>query len=255
MKIISYNIWNHKTNYDKRIHLLVKELQSYDGDVVALQEVRDERILLMLKDVLGYPYHLWKEYADCQEGLAILSKFDLKFNWSNWDSGVQFNNSGIINVTIKIDEYTIGITNVHLDYKRAYFREIEIVKAIKLIEEQKHDYDILLGDFNTYPNSSIHNYLIGSASLNKHSTSWIDLFDSFLSKKDLGKGITLDFNNNPRWDNEYTLDVPGRFDWILLKNPYPKEYPTLKDFKIIGDERRDNLTPSDHYGVLCEMDF
>lgn len=130
------------------------------------------------------------------------------------------------------------------------------MKAVKKIEDGNTcNYEILLGDFNSYPNSSIYRYLTGQQSLDIHATSWIDLALSYEYKSKVQAEVTLDFVNNPRWDKEECLDVPGRFDWILLKDPYPKKYPKLNSVNIIGDKREMGITPSDHYGVVCDIDF
>lgn len=256
MRIASYNLWNNQKNFKLRLELLVKVIVDYELDVIALQEVKDESVVQFLSENIGLKYYCWQAYPDCEEGLAIISKYPIRFNWNNWDKIIDFHNSGVINASISIDDKSIGITNVHLDYKRALYREIEIVKAIRRVEENDiNDYEFILGDFNSYPSSSTHNYLIGNQSLLEHSTSYIDLYDSYYMITGYSKNITIDFYNNPRWDNEYTIEVPGRFDWILLRNPYPKECPKLIEYKVIGDERVNGITPSDHYGVLCQVEI
>lgn len=145
---------------------------------------------------------------------------------------------------------------MHLDYKSALNREIEVVNGIKRIEKYEYnDYEVLLGDFNSYPESSVCKYLTGQQSLNKHGTTWIDLYKTYTMKVGEIPKDTLDFFNNPRWDNDNVLEIPGRFDYIMLKYPYPKENPRLISACIIGDKRVLNITPSDHYGVMCDIDF
>lgn len=256
MKIATYNIWNNDRDFNSRLELLIKVIIESKLDIIALQEVRNEEVVKLITSKSNLKHYCWQAYSDCEEGLAIISKYPITFNWNNWDNGMDFHNSGVINVSMVVCNKKIGITNIHLDYKRALNRELEIVKAIKRIEDNEiNDYEFILGDFNTYPNSSIHSYLVGSQSLLVHSTSWIDLYDSYSIRTNYNKDVTLDFYNNPRWDKEYALDVPGRFDWILLMNPYPKEYPHLIEYRVIGDERVNGITPSDHYGVFCELEL
>lgn len=253
MKVVSYNIWNNDTNYSKRIDLLVSLLKDEEIDILALQEVRDINVVQRIKNECQFEHYYWKEYFDCIEGLAVLSKYPIISSWTNWDDTEDVHNSGIMNVILNIDGLKIGVTNVHLDYKHSYNREIEIVKAVKMVEELEVDYNMMLGDFNTYPNSVIHSYLSGCQSIMEHSTSWIDLAEAYSLKYGATTEITLDFYNNPRWDKEYTLEIPGRFDWIMLKNPYPSKCPMLKDYRLIGNHRINGITPSDHYGVLCNI--
>ena len=71
---------------------------------------------------------------------------------------------------------------------------------------------------------------------------------------------TLNFRKNPRWgivEPKNTIEVNQRFDWILLKNPYPAELPILKCCTLFGTEisEQTNLVASDHYGVIAEIEF
>lgn len=113
----------------------------------------------------------------------------------------------------------------------------------------------MLGDFNTVENSSIYRFLTGGQSLGRMSSDWIDLGEVHAYRTKSKVEATLDFENNPRWDNQNLIDIPRRFDWIMLKEPYPKKCPKLIEYTVIGKERRDNITPSDHYGITCDIDF
>jgi len=256
MKICTYNIWNSDINYNCRLELLLSVINNNDIDILGLQEVRDVDTVDYIKTSCGFEYSFWKKYSDCEEGLAILSRYPITHSETNWDNKDEIHNSGVMRVVIDCNGINIGLTNVHLDYKSALNREIEIVEAMKKIDNNSiGEYELILGDFNSYPNSSIYRYLTGQQSLNNHGVSYIDLAVSYSIKNKIELEVTLDFNNNPRWDDEKTLDVPGRFDWILLKNPYPKKSPLLNEVKIIGHERVNGITPSDHYGVFCDIDF
>ena len=255
MKICTYNIWNSDINYNSRLELLTNVINENRIDIIGLQEVRDENAIKFIKDNCGFEYSVWKKYSDCEEGLGILSKYPIAYSETNWDNKEEVHNSGVMRIIIDYKGISIGLTNVHLDYKSALNREIEIVEAMKRIDSSISEYEFILGDFNSYPNSSIYRYLTGQQSLENHVVSYIDLHKSYSLKNKINLDVTLDFNNNPRWDNERPLDISGRFDWILIKNPYPKKSPSLNEVKIIGDEIVNGITPSDHYGVLCDIDF
>lgn len=255
MKFLTYNLWNHNENFNVRLELACKIIKDSLIDIVALQEVRNEEVVNYFKTQCTYEYVYWKKYDDCDEGLAILSRYPIIKKETNWDSDMEIHNCGIMRTLINVKGTVIGFTNLHLDYKSALNREIETVKLIKKIEEESGEYEILLGDFNSYPNSSIYRYLTGQQSLENHATSWIDLSESYAFRSKNKMEITIDFVNNPRWDNNEVLDVPGRYDWILLKNPYPQKYPKLNHIGIIGNKKERGITASDHYGVICDMDF
>ncbi len=49
----------------------------------------------------------------------------------------------------------------------------------------------------------------------------------------------------------------ARFDRILLRNTYPYEFPMLKECSVFGKRIYTdiNLSASNHYGVVMEMDY
>jgi len=235
--------------------ILLEVLKAENADVIALQEVRDEEVVLKLKRELGLKYHYYKKYHDCQEGLAIITRYEISDIWTNWDKSTDVHNSGVMHVKLLVGKLVLGVSNIHLDYKQALNREIEIIKAISNNDLHQTDYDLILGDFNTVENSSIYRFLMGYQSLRECSTQWIDLTKVYAHKHGSRLEPTLDMDTNFRWDDYHTLEVPYRFDWILLKETYPKPHPKLMNYKVIGKDRVNNITASDHYGVLCELEF
>lgn len=255
MKICTYNIWNHDHNYNERMDSLLDLLGHNDIDVLLLQEVRDEDILLRIKEKCNFDYHYWKEYFDCKEGLAILSRYEISSFWTNWDKNEDVHNSASMCVNLEAEGKSLSIMNVHLDYKYAFNRELELMKALAYLKDQEVDYKIIAGDFNTYPESKVYRFLTGLESISESSERWIDLPHVFSIRNSMALGHTIDFISNPRWATEPCLERPGRFDWIMLENPYPKEYPRVINYSLLGTEDLNFITPSDHYGVMVEVAF
>ncbi len=255
MRIASFNIWNHDKNYELRMDLLVELFRSKKFDIIALQEVHDELIVKRIASECNYEYTYWKKYFDCQEGLAILSKYRIDATWTNWDDNEDTHNSGLMFVKCFVNGKYINIMNVHLDYKRASYREIEVLKAIDYLENCGEGYKLMLGDFNTTQNSSVYRFLTGRQSINGKDAWWVDLAESYCLRRDLKLEATIDFINNPRWLGMSTLEVPSRFDWILLEEPYPNENPELTEYDLIGKIPSNGMTPSDHYGKMAEINF
>lgn len=256
MKIITYNIWNSDNNFKIRLEQLCKILINCNADIIGLQEVRNEEIVDYIKNQCNYKYSLWKKYFDENEGLVILSRYPIIFAETNWESGRTVNNCFVLRIVVDYENKKIGIANIHLDYESVLNRENEIVETVKMIERyEKSDYELLIGDFNSYPESSIYRYLTGQQSLNNHATNWHDLYRVYTNKIGVEPKATLDFFNNPRWDNQPVIEIPGRFDYIMLKSPYPKETPILNSVHIIGNKRESHVTPSDHYGIMCDLDL
>lgn len=252
MKIASFNIWNSNQNHDIRMQMLRQKLYELQVDVIALQEVRDEALVQKLSTFCDLPFYAWKKYEDCQEGLAILSKYPISDVVTNRDAT---RNNHIMSVTLTVDDAKWRITNVHLDWEHAHNKEIGIVEAVEMSEKVNCPYSVMLGDFNAHPISSIHIFLSGQQSLQGKSTRWIDLAESFARRSGTSCEITMDFFNNPRWRDDFLMDIPERYDWILLKDVYSATTPPLRliDFSVFGQEEIDGITISDHYGILCEL--
>jgi endonuclease/exonuclease/phosphatase family metal-dependent hydrolase len=81
MKIASYNIWNSDRDYKQRLEMLTKVIGELDLDIIALQEVRNNDVIQYVLSETGLKYFCWQPYPDCEEGLAILSKYPIAYNW------------------------------------------------------------------------------------------------------------------------------------------------------------------------------
>ncbi len=252
MKIASFNIWNSDQNYYIRMQMLRQRLYELQVDVIALQEVRDEALVHKLSTFCDLPFYAWKKYEDCQEGIAILSKYPISDVVTNRDAT---RNNHIMSATLTVDDAKWRITNVHLDWEHAHNKEFGIVEAVEMSEKVNCPYSVMLGDFNAHPISSIHIFLSGQQSLQGKSTRWIDLAESFARRSDTKCEITMDFFNNPRWRDDFLMDIPERYDWILLRDLDSATTPPIRltDFSIFGQEEIDGITISDHYGILCEL--
>lgn len=255
MKIGTYNIWNDKRNFEGRMDLLIELINEKKIDVLGLQEVRDEAVVKRIKEECGFKDYFWKQYFDCQEGLAILSNYSLTNRWTNWEETEDIHNSTLMCVNFEIGNQIIALINLHLDDVLSTNRETEIVKAVNYMNHQNVNYKFLIGDFNTYPDSKVYRYLTASDSLNGENAEWIDIPEAWCIRKGEKLEPTLDFINNPRWFGQDVLYKPGRFDWIFMDDPYPSKTPKLTHFELIGKELTDGITPSDHYGVVVEMEF
>lgn len=255
MKIATYNIWNHDKEYNQRMNLLIGLIREKEIDILVLQEVRDELIVKRIASECDYKYSHWKKYFDCQEGLAILSKYQIDNTWTNWDDNEYDHNSGAMYIRCEVAGNYIDIMNVHLDYEKASQREAGIIEASEFLDKCEGDYKFLLGDFNTIENSSVYRFLTSGQSLNGCDASWIDLAKSYCYRRGIELEATIDFVNNPRWLDGDSIEVPSRFDWIFIEEPYPNDNPKLIDYKVFGKQIHNGITPSDHYGVMVELEL
>ena len=266
LKIACFNLWNSRFT-SARIKSTVAELQSLDADIIALQEVPkhfsefEELATDYLAGCAGLPFKTFIPYPnEDNEGLAFLAKHPLESVERSWEAIHDVKrNQFALRVGMQIGDMRFALTNVHLSSQPLPIavREEQIVAAIRWINGSTTEgtHELLLGDFNCYPQSSVHRFLCGHQSLLGESTYWHDLALVHGRQVKTEPEPTLDFSNNPRWWDSNTLELNARFDWIMLKDNYPKAHPEVQNVHIFG--KREHYSqedlPSDHYGVCATI--
>lgn len=229
MKIATYNVWNADTDFDNRLKLLIKELNKFDMDIIALQEVKNKDIYDYLLEQSQF------EFGVFFDGLAFLSK-----RKAENISSISKDNNYMLRVEID----SIGYTNMHLDWKDSSTRLKGIYEYLDSLEVKGLDVEFVLGDFNESPEESVHFELVVS--------SFTDIHQMFAHNKNDIPEPTLDMEHNPRWRGIESEEEPSRFDWILVSS---ENEATISDVKLIGVDETEGVCPSDHYGVLVDLDI
>lgn len=283
MLIATYNIWDSEEGMPLRLTQIIDEIRRLDADIVCLQEAADGRQREIAKQC-GYPYSCsalsgigadWayreenvvgkpdagrqdtaadeKSIMESCEGIVILSRYPL--------SAMRCYPYGVA-ALIQAGAKKIQLINVHLPWNGARKRERAIANIVEQTERTQADYTILAGDFNCSEQSAVHRFLKGEQSLLGREACWFDLAEAHAECVGEPAPKTLNFRTNPRWNKPdgtgtNTIETNQRFDRILLKNPYPAEFPFLKDCGIFGTEVSDatKLSASDHYGVYAKLAF
>jgi maltose 6'-phosphate phosphatase len=130
LRVATFNIWNSKRNWSRRLAGAVEELSHLDADVVALQEAPVQAapglpLDRFLRDQTAYPHVLHLPYPgpadkrEWPEGLAFLSKLPIDGVRVNWEDGQPTENSWAGRIVIRWGGGSLGITNVHLDWRHA----------------------------------------------------------------------------------------------------------------------------------------
>lgn len=260
IRIATLNLWNTAHLQIDRLHAAAEALIRLDADVVALQEVgmdlgerTDAAHLLAART--GHAHMLVHRYADEPgEGLAFLARTLLRQRPLADEIDIA------LRVETTIGDVSLALTNVHLDWRSVLTRERQIAEIATLVahESGADRYEILLGDFNSYPESSVYQFLAGQQTLHGHDTvPWHDLARTRAELAGFAPAATLDFGRNPRWRDAPTPERPARCDWILFRDTFASGLisPSLTDAGIFGDEAAPiaGVVPSDHYGVHADL--
>lgn len=271
MIIATYNLWNNDRTLGERVHAICEEIRSVKADIISLQEVStstpgypSKALATYIAEQTGYPYVIFRNYPDLEdadEGLAFLSKHPFELETAIWDNNVNVSIFCAIRSVLQVESVRVAITNVHLDWRSVLNREIQICAVLDWINEQTetNTVELLCGDFNDVPDSSIHRFLQGRQSLNNRTAKWLDLAEYEQLRSGLVAEATLDFVRNPRWEGGHTLQIPARFDWIMLRQEYQLQdlEPVVNNVRLFGTTKTPmaQKVPSDHYGVVAELNF
>ncbi|ENQ3106379.1 Metal-dependent hydrolase, endonuclease/exonuclease/phosphatase family [Bacillus sp. 491mf] len=257
MRIATFNIWNNQTLWGERLAAICEVIKNVNPEVLAIQEVRSTidgekgiNVAQYIANQTGYPFCIFKEYPDSpDEGLAFLSKVPICTEDVIWNKNTKESNYCAIRITFKYGNYEFGITNVHLNWKSTFIRN-EQIRAVHdwiFTENKARTCEILCGDFNDDPYSSIHQYLTDN--------QWIDVAQFKEEHNDIKPQPTLDFINNLNIKNESSLKLQARYDWILINKNNKLNISSIDNVEVFGDYpvTKEAILPSDHYGVLMDI--
>jgi endonuclease/exonuclease/phosphatase family metal-dependent hydrolase len=250
LKIATYNIWNNDFLFRERITAICEAIYKVQADVICLQEVRNDKIIDIVKTIAeyaNYPFFTFQAYPDCtDEGLAILSKFELYKVESIWKTNTDVTNYCAIRTLIDYNERYIGITNLHLNWRSEEVRlkQLKEVDSWINLNSDSTYLEIMCGDFNDVPNSNVYEFLINSG--------WKNTLKFPENKNNT---YTFDLVNNPYLKDDVRPKERLLFDWILAKESYDDMKINIKKCNIFGDKYlKSNLIPSDHYGIYVEIE-
>jgi endonuclease/exonuclease/phosphatase family metal-dependent hydrolase len=208
--------------------------------------------------VLHLPYPGPADKREWPEGLAILSKLPLTDVLVNWADGWPTENSWAARVMLGWRGGTMGVTNVHLDWRHAASRERHIVRIVRdLVDARPCDVDVLCGDFNDDGEAPALRFLAGLIPLDGYRTRWRDLIADWHRARGESAPVTLDFEHNPRWQPKRITAPSKRFDRVYLRATASGREPRVIGAGLFGNAPANSLgiVPSDHYGVYVDLDL
>ena len=267
LRVLTLNVWN--TNGDpRRDEVINRELRRLEPDLVAFQEVLPDQTGNLLAGSGLHATHqaqveaVAPPKAEVYGGCAVATRWphrllevlDLRLAdapdvpWGTLAVAVPLPGEG--------DLLFVGTTLAwRLDAESVRERQAVILTDL----DARHRTDlptVIAGDFNATPDAASIRYLTGRQSLGGRSVCY---HDAWAVAGD-GPGYTWDAGNpNAASEIEQVVRQPGhrrRIDYVLVGSwhAHLAAYAQVRAASLAFDRPVDGIWPSDHYGVVADLD-
>lgn len=263
LKVLTINIWNRQGPWDDRAALLRAGIDALDPDIIGMQEVLSDGTTALSTDVLkGTDYHhtfgLAKEMAGgVQFGNSAHSRWPIRRS-----DAVPLPSAGtkeyrsLLVTELDTPAGTLPFLVTHLNWKfhHGFAREAQAVAISNIIRDRYPVSGaalppIVVGDFNARPDATEIRYLTGLHAIGGKSFYLADCFDCVGA----GPGHTFDSAGNPH--AAMTREPPRRIDYIFVRGPDSQGRGLAKNCRVVLDDVKGDVAPSDHYGVYAEIEY
>jgi endonuclease/exonuclease/phosphatase family metal-dependent hydrolase len=257
LKVMTFNLRydnpaDGENRWDLRKEAVAKVIQDYNPVVFGTQEGWEDQIKTLAKLIPSYRFYLFapewnrKRMFPC---VWVDKKIDvLQYNtfWLSPTPNVPFSRAwgsayprAATYVMAKIEKTPFFFVCTHLDNISAKARlnqAVVLYKEIKRLNQDRHPV-ILVGDFNTSPESDVYAFLTGKKEVDGLKGSFVDVWRA------LGHPEESTFH-------VFTgQGVRGRIDWILVS-------PEVKIKKVfLIKDKPGGRYPSDHFPVIASLEI
>jgi endonuclease/exonuclease/phosphatase family metal-dependent hydrolase len=249
LAVLTLNVWNREGPWADRLPLIRSWIDRLQPDLIGLQEVVDPSHTQEL--LSGFDYH--SEWMGTTSGIAIAARWPIHARQELWLPGDGKSTGGpalrgMVDSPYGTIPFTCATTAFYMTH-HGYKRERQMPALNEFARGQaKNDFPaVLVGDFNTDPESAEIRYLKGLQSLQGGSAYWCDAWDQ---AGDGGKGTTWSKSN----DFAAWAPWPDRLiDYIFVAQPRLDGAGTIEHCSVVCNEKVDEVWPSDHFGVLARV--
>jgi endonuclease/exonuclease/phosphatase family metal-dependent hydrolase len=265
LSILTLNLWHDAGPYAERVGRIREWIDRLDPDLIAFQEALRARGRDQVAELLAHrPYHLayvsaarmkrsGTELDDADFGNAVASRWPItdRFELRLPDGG-DGETRAALSVTVDAPFGLVGVTCTHLNWKfrHGVVREKQVVAVCELALRRRPRSGfppLLVGDFNAEPDSAEIRYVTGLQSLGGRSVSFLD---AWRMGGDGGPGFT--WSNG----NDYArpaLEPDRRIDYVFAGFPRRDGVGRVECCRVVCDDARDGVWPTDHFGVYAEL--
>jgi endonuclease/exonuclease/phosphatase family metal-dependent hydrolase len=259
IRIVTINLWNSQRNPDARLEVMLPQLLALSPQIVALQEVRDvtggrHQAELLAQALRGqFRFAAADIHSDGGPiGNAVISRLPIVHHE---ELKLPSERSDDLRNALRCDIQTpagrLPLISTHLSWElnAAPLREQQVV----LLDEWAHEKPgeipaVMCGDFNCTPDSLVHQFLTGRASLLGRGSYWRDAYQRRHPHSD---GFTWSARN-PYVAR--SIERNRRLDYVFV-GPMRDDGPgaILHSRVVLDLPNGDEVYPSDHFGVFVEL--
>jgi endonuclease/exonuclease/phosphatase family metal-dependent hydrolase len=258
IRIVTLNLWNGQRGVDRRMEVLVPQLVALHPHVVTLQEVLEAPGRLMqgheIAEALRGEYRFGVVDAKSMGGPignAIVSRLPIAAESREVLPGPPGDRRGALRCDLTTSAGRMAVVTTHLTWEldAPHVREQQVLTLDDFARRDPGELPTLLtGDFNCTPDSLVHQFLTGRASLAGRGTYWRDAFQRRHPHSD---GFTWSARN-PYVAR--SVERNRRVDYVFV-GPMRDDGPgAILHARVVLDlPAMDDVFPSDHFGVFAEI--
>jgi len=254
LDVATLNIWHDSGPWPQRRELILDELMRLKPDLVGLQEVLDQPGGPNQAEELAVPLGYEVAYAAASrrsdgvwQGNALLSRRPVRRSETIAlpAEGVEPRALLLTLVDTADGELPVCVTHLAWEHAHAAVRTRQVEAALGAIDEAVAELPealpaVLMGDFNAAP---------GAGELSALQDGWVDAW--LIGGH--GPGATFD----PENDYARAWDEPAeRIDYVFVEDD-PRALVGRAEIVFAAPTviEGDRIWPSDHYGVLCQLEL
>lgn len=262
LSVLTLNVWHDSGPWPERRARIREWIKRLDPDLIGLQEVLRGDSLDQLAEILeGGDWHA--DYVAAQPswmgrpvafGNAVASRWPIRGREAR---GLPHGDDGERRaaLTVRVDAPVgpVSFTCTHLNWKFHHgpVREAQVqALADQVLASRPPDGfpPILVGDMNAEPDSDEIRFLTGLHSLGGRGVYLHDAWAVAGDRSD--PGITWS-NRNPH--ARANLEPDRRIDYVFTGYPRRNGVGLLEECRVVCNDEKDGVWPSDHFGVFAVL--
>jgi endonuclease/exonuclease/phosphatase family metal-dependent hydrolase len=264
-RFLTLNLWGENGPWEARLALLQSRLAAIAPDVIGLQEVREVpgRVPNQAAALAGprgwhHAFAPTTTWGGGQEGLAIVSRFPIGAQeFSPLPGSTETEGRGILSARLDGEAGGLWVHSTHLSYREheGLLREAQVQFIDELLTAHDNGNPrIVMGDFNTVPESDELRFLTGQHTLGGRRVAYQDAWAAANQDR---PGYTW-ARANAYTEKMHWLRRDRRLDYILVSPVRRDRRATVHAAAVVLDAPGtgpggEALFVSDHYGVTADI--